>query len=209
MYYRNVSTRGPYAVGRRRREKIIEVALELIEEQGYYQTSMLDVAQKVGISEGGLLHHFPSKQHLILAVAQQRFERDIEWWESLPEDVTGFEIFEHMVQSTARGAQHPTLVQLGAILTAEAADTSGLAHSLFQERYAAAIEDLAGRLKRGLEPEGFNQVDWTEIARDCLAFSDGVHLHYVISGGQVDLESAVRRHVERIKNSIRATRGTP
>ena len=40
-------------------------ALEVFSEAGYHKGSIRDVAERVGLSQAGLLHHYPSK-HLLL-----------------------------------------------------------------------------------------------------------------------------------------------
>lgn len=198
-----MSTRGPYAVGQRRREEILDAATRAIEQKGYYKTSMLEIAEAVGISEGGLMHHFPSKRHLLLAVSQRQIEANAARWDALPEDVEGFRVFDLMVEMTARGSEHPGLIELVVIMTAEAVDQSSPAHGLFRTRNETAVADLASRLRRGLDRDGYTNVDCDDVARSCIAFNDGILLQWVISGGAFDLTLAVRHHVDRLVESIR------
>lgn len=163
---------------------------------------MVEIAEAVGISEGGVMHHFPSKRHLLLAVAQRQFERNAAQWDALPEDVDGFRVFDFMLEATVRGSEHPTLIELVVIMSAEAVDKSSPAHSLFQARNEAAATDLASRLRRGLDREGYTEVDCDEVARSCIAFNDGILLQWVISGGAFDLPLAVRHHIDRVVAGI-------
>jgi AcrR family transcriptional regulator len=55
------------AVSRRR---ILDAALEGLVEAGYAGASTLMVQRRAGMSRGGLLHHFPSKDDLFVAAAQ-------------------------------------------------------------------------------------------------------------------------------------------
>jgi AcrR family transcriptional regulator len=50
-----------------RREQLIEACAYLIATKGYSKTSVRDVASHVGISTGTLLHHFASKEELLVA----------------------------------------------------------------------------------------------------------------------------------------------
>ena len=52
---------------RRKRAKIIASALRLFSKQGFYKTTMRDIADTLGISEGTLYNHFPSKMSLATA----------------------------------------------------------------------------------------------------------------------------------------------
>ena len=53
---------GSYAVGRARREAILDAAVERFKERGYHRTSMQDIADDVGLTPHGLLHHFCNQE---------------------------------------------------------------------------------------------------------------------------------------------------
>ena len=48
--------------------------MEVFATVGYHKGSLRDVADRVGMSQAGLLHHFPSKEHLLEAVLTWRDE---------------------------------------------------------------------------------------------------------------------------------------
>ncbi|GLB60679.1 TetR/AcrR family transcriptional regulator [Cytobacillus sp. NCCP-133] len=51
-----------------KREAILEAAVELFAEKGYSQTSMQEIADRVGISKGSLYSFFTSKEDLIISI---------------------------------------------------------------------------------------------------------------------------------------------
>ena len=54
------------AAGDERRERILEVALQAFAKSGYHDTSMNDVAEKLGVTKPVLYQHFDSKRALYL-----------------------------------------------------------------------------------------------------------------------------------------------
>lgn len=64
-------SRGHYAAGTATREAILEVALRLIAEYGYYGFSLRDVAKIVGVSHPAVIYHFPTKEILLLAASRR------------------------------------------------------------------------------------------------------------------------------------------
>ena len=52
---------------------IIEAAEEVLLEKGYYDTSMDEIAARVGIAKGTIYKHFPGKEELVLGI----FKRDM------------------------------------------------------------------------------------------------------------------------------------
>ncbi|HJT04032.1 MAG TPA: helix-turn-helix domain-containing protein [Pseudonocardiaceae bacterium] len=60
-----------------RRDRIIDVAMELFSEHGYRGTSITRIEQAAGLSPGagGIYHHFPSKEALLTAGVQRQLSR--------------------------------------------------------------------------------------------------------------------------------------
>ena len=58
--YRRTLTERSSVAGDEARAKILAIAFELMAEKGYRGTSIAQVAARAGISQSGLLHHFPS-----------------------------------------------------------------------------------------------------------------------------------------------------
>jgi AcrR family transcriptional regulator len=50
------------------REKIRAVALELFSTRGFDQTSLREIAERVGLTKASLYYHYPSKQALLSAI---------------------------------------------------------------------------------------------------------------------------------------------
>jgi AcrR family transcriptional regulator len=54
--------------GRDTRQEILDAALELFAENGFFGTGLRDIARAVGIRESAIYHHFPSKEALFEAL---------------------------------------------------------------------------------------------------------------------------------------------
>ncbi len=57
-----------------RADLILQVAEEVLAEKGYYDTSIDEIAARVGVAKGTVYLHFPSKEDLVFAL----FERELE-----------------------------------------------------------------------------------------------------------------------------------
>ena len=68
------NSRRTYKNGRQQRQKILDTALVLFGCKGFSGTSMREIAAAVGISQPGLLHHFPNKELLLRSILKQRQE---------------------------------------------------------------------------------------------------------------------------------------
>lgn len=52
------------------RQDILDAALDLFADHGFFGTSMRELARRVGVRESALYHHFPSKDSILEALAQ-------------------------------------------------------------------------------------------------------------------------------------------
>jgi AcrR family transcriptional regulator len=57
-------------------QRILNAAIELLYNEGYVAASTHKIAERAGVSRGAMLHHFPSKDDLMLAVVRAAHERD-------------------------------------------------------------------------------------------------------------------------------------
>src|SRR5438552_2953162 len=55
--------------------RILNAAVDLLTTKGYAGFRTAEVAAKAGISRGALMHHFPSRDELLLAVVEEVFRR--------------------------------------------------------------------------------------------------------------------------------------
>lgn len=59
------------SAGRNTREAILDAALELFAERGYFGTSTREIARAVGVRESALYHHFESKDAIFRALVDE------------------------------------------------------------------------------------------------------------------------------------------
>lgn len=78
---------------------ILQAAEEVLTEKGYYETSIDEIAARVGIAKGTVYLHFPSKEDLVVAI----FMRDMQL---LIENVTEIVIQEQSASEKMRAILH-------------------------------------------------------------------------------------------------------
>jgi AcrR family transcriptional regulator len=57
------------------RTKLLDATIAVLLERGYKETSTPVICQRAGVSRGGTLHHFASKQALVTAAVEHLFNR--------------------------------------------------------------------------------------------------------------------------------------
>ncbi|MFD8686491.1 TetR/AcrR family transcriptional regulator [Streptomyces sp. NPDC059651] len=183
-----------YAKGRAKREEILDQAMAMFGEVGYRGASLRVIATRCGISHPGLLHHFPTKGSLLLAVLEHRDEVDGEWF-SVGEP-SGVDCLRRLVDLAVLNTERRGIVELFSVLAAEATSAEHPAHAYFVERYRDLVRTTAvsygeardaGALRDGIDPG--------EAAQQLVALMDGLQTQWLLSGCTTDMAGVLRAHL--------------
>ena len=140
---------GTFRDSARTKESILDAAERLIGEKGFQALTLDEVAIGASVSKGGLLHHFPSKQSLIVGLAEYMIllhEQEID--ANRKEDPNGPGAFTR-AYLRANLACVDESTQVCAILTAESRNIPAML-TLFQ--------DFSARCQQQLENDGLDPV---------------------------------------------------
>ncbi len=135
------------------RERLLDVATELLLTQGYGATSIEEVAARAGVAKRTFYHRFADKPALMEAVVARligalRPPRDVPLFD---ERQSLQEILLHLARLILRAALSPTALALHRLVVAEAQRFPDLAHAVVHEgarREAVAL--ISGLLQRRL-----------------------------------------------------------
>ncbi|HSO70697.1 MAG TPA: TetR/AcrR family transcriptional regulator [Arachnia sp.] len=142
------------------KRRILEAAKEVFGANGYRGGSLNDIAKRSGYTRAGLLHHYPSKEAILLALLDLRDERLNVLRDPGSDDRGIAEVLEELPASIGLILEDRVLIQLAHALTAEAAHPDHPArawaarrHQLLREMTTAAIRRS---IDRGELPETTN-----------------------------------------------------
>lgn len=193
----NRKTRGPYAKGIARRAEILRAALQVFAEQGDRGTSLKEIADRVGLSEAGVLHYFGSREGLLLAVLAQRDENSV----AAAIDRHRGHALGALAEIARENVREPGLVRLYASLSMSATDPGHPLQTRFAERYAATRRLVAENL-RTLQAQGRVRADLDAEAVAALAIAalDGLQIQWLYDE-DVDMAAAMETLVRVIVDS--------
>src|SRR5689334_19478214 len=134
--------------GRVRREQILSAAVELFSVNGYYGTPLAAVAERVGITTPGILHHFETKEALLVAVVDEYDAQHHERWDQVAaaRGLASLKQFPDMVASLV---EDPDLLRFFSVLSSENLHADGPIHGFFVKRSRRAVRWVAGILRAG------------------------------------------------------------
>jgi len=190
--------RGGYAKGRERRDAILAAANDVFAAQGFHGASLATIATRVGLSEPGLLHHFPSKEHLFLELLTLRHDHDSERVARALADHEGF--LDALLGLCRENQGTAGLVRLFTILVGESVDADHPAHDWMVERYRGLRERFVARIeaeqRAGRVASG---VDARTLGPQLIAMFDGLQLQWLLEPDAVDLSAVFADFLDRLR----------
>ena len=176
------------------RENILEKCWHALHRQGYYHTSLSQLAQEVGLGKAGLLHHFGSKENLMRAVldfAVQRYQAYVLAVAKEPLPIE--QRLEKMLRRQNRLAK---IEERGCFFGNTITETSQ--EGLFTEQVYQFMMRWQQTLRR-LFAEVLTEKQAEEVAYLTMVEYQGAVILYKLSQNQSHLERNVHRALDRLK----------
>ncbi|MFM8367206.1 MAG: TetR/AcrR family transcriptional regulator [Chloroflexota bacterium] len=181
------------------REKIIHSAMDSFAQNGFRGAKMADIAQAANLTGPGLLHHFPSKTHLLMEVLKERDRIHKEQTDAALQKNNN-DILQVAADLVEQNQTTPGIIQLFNLLVAESISPEHPAHGYFTQRYhngrEAWVKIIAERQKDGDIR--------TDISADVLgvilfAMMDGLQVQWLLEPAKVDMANIFRIFVNLLK----------
>jgi len=173
------------------RSRIISSAASEFAVAGYRGASLGAIAERAGMSQSGLLHHYPTKQSLLAAVIDERTADHLDEYKAAIAEDPDLGFMTGMVRLMARAARESDLTRLFTVVIAEATSLDHPAHRWAIDRYVGVSANVAEALRtaqqRGLLRDDF---DVAEVASTFLAVMDGLQLRYLLTPEEIRIDQA-------------------
>lgn len=171
------------------KEKIIQAATKFFAEKGFRGATLADIAQAADLSEAGLIHHFPSKSHLLMAVLTERDRLDKDRFDPRKVGNQG-DILSSFKELVKHNETVPGLVQLFTTLVAESIFEQHPGHEFFIRRYQVTRYETLEGVRQG-------QCDGTirsDVSADHLtimlyAMMDGIQIQWLLEPENINMSA--------------------
>lgn len=192
-----------------RRRDILDAAVEIFGSKGFAGGTLQDIADQVGMTHAGILHHFGSKDQLLLEVLRHRDETDVADLEEqhIPD---GLPLFRHLVRTALVNAHRAGIVQAYVVLSAESVTDDHPGREFFQKRYETLRAEVAHAFAVVCAERGVTEPSTIGLASaSILAVMDGLQVQWLLDPDAVDLARASEFAIEAIVASVLAPVPSP
>ncbi|WP_345184451.1 TetR/AcrR family transcriptional regulator [Microbacterium panaciterrae] len=186
----------------RKRTEILKAAIEIFGAKGSTNGTLADIAEQVGMTHAGVLHHFGSKQKLLLEVLAYRDQSDVA--ELAEQHIpNGPALFAHLVRTAFANALRPGIVQVYTVLSAESVTDRHPARSFFEDRYTVLRREVVAAFGELCAQEGVTDTDTIgHASASILAVMDGLQLQWLLDPSAVELAEASEFAIQAIVNGV-------
>lgn len=186
------------------RQRVLDSALRAIAANGFQGSSLANIAADAGLTTAGLLHHFPSKEQLLVAVLAERDRLDGARFQLA--GFRGLAALDRLVELVQHNTMVPGLVQAYTVLMGESVSEDHPAREWFRVRYPRRRANLAAALRAGIEwGEIRADVNCDALAAEIIAMMDGLQVQWVLDPEQVDMAAAFADYILGVRRAIQAT----
>ena len=201
-------TRSRAERGAAARERVVSAALRAYATNGYSGSSLSGIAAAAGLTTAGLLHHFPSKEELLIAVLQERDRQDGERFHL--REFVGLDALEALVKLVQANVLTPGLVRTFTVLMGESAAEDHPAGRWFQERYPRRCANLAAALRAGIDSGEIRpDTDTEAVATEVIAVMDGLQVQWVLNPERVDMAGLFAHYIATVRRAVQRTGDQP
>jgi AcrR family transcriptional regulator len=191
------------ARGLARQDQILEAAFRLFAVKGVRGTTIAAVADEVGLSEAGVLHHFGSKEELLLAVLDRADSSFPETEAYIAEPGGGIESLRRWPARAKPLVDQPTLARLRIAIGSEAIVCEGPARRYTKSRTAAIRRALARCLQEGIRRGELRaDIDVDQRAAEIVAFMEGIQIQWLLDPETIDIEAAHQAYMDSLLQQL-------
>jgi AcrR family transcriptional regulator len=194
-----------YAAGDARRERILHIATQEFAEHGYRGTSLASIASAVDLTQQGVLHYFPSKEALLLALLDEKYHEDGRLLSaSLEHEHEGLDLLTALQSLVEHNTVVPERVRLFSALITESVSSEHPAHTYFVDRYRKVRERLLRSLQLGQRSGQIRaDVDLEQLVPLLVAVMDGLQIQWLLDA-QVDMRASFALFADLLKDVLRS-----
>jgi AcrR family transcriptional regulator len=193
--------RKPHAGTIERREAILRAAMEVFGTRGYNKGVLAEVAEKANMTHAGVLHHFGSKEGLLVAMLKYRDGDEVAGIPERPR-IYGLPLLDALVKTVEENTHRRGVVQTFAVLSGESVADGHPAQDYFRERTRVLRNKLADALDEATDGAA-TRAQLLDAASAFIAVMDGLQMQWLLDPDAVDMPRIVKTTLDEIVDRLR------
>ncbi|MCZ9881630.1 TetR/AcrR family transcriptional regulator [Arthrobacter sp. B2a2-09] len=187
--------------GDERRERILAAAVHRFAHRGYDATRIADIARDAGVTDAGLIHHFPTKLALFLTIVERR--EQAYGLHEIGDLDTVSDLLHWYIKAVREAAQRPDYVYFRAMLSGSGLLDGHPIAGRLAANLEGALDGLTPIFRRGIDRgEISGDEDAEQLMLELLALNEGIRAQWVALPGRIDYPAVFERAVNAMYRRI-------
>ena len=187
-----------------RREAILRAAMNVFATRGFHNASLVEIAEEVGMTHSGVIHHFGNKEQLLVAVLAYRDDADVVNFED-HKAPKGAAFLEHLILTAEENTRRAGIVQGYTVLSAESVTDGHPAQQYFRDRFVGLRIMLVDALRVVTEGE-LPDTTLGEAASAIIGTMDGLQVQWLLDPATLDMPASLRIVINGTLRELHALR---
>jgi TetR/AcrR family transcriptional regulator, repressor for uid operon len=175
----------------RRRQEVLDAAIQCFTENGFHQTSMKNIAEASGLSMGLLYRYFANKEAIIVSAAQKDRDASLQAIHGVKPDGDSVRAWATLLAHLVAVAAAPEYVRLVNEVIAEAGRVPAILEGLRADDAAIALA-VASKLSEQIASGALPKLHVAGAAQGLLVLYDGLVYRRMIAPASEALLTAKR-----------------
>jgi TetR/AcrR family fatty acid metabolism transcriptional regulator len=180
--------------GRGKRERILDAAVRVFAQEGFYNAKVSQIAQVAGVADGTIYLYFKSKDDLLISLFEDRMERvNATLREALAAGVDAIDRLKRVVRL------HLDMIEqnrhMAEVITVELRQSSKFIKEYANPKFAEFLRLIAGAVHEGQKSGELRaDLDPPLVARALFGALDEISLMWLVKGHQkIDIARAAEQ----------------
>jgi AcrR family transcriptional regulator len=183
----------PQAKTTERREAVLKAAMNVFGARGYNKGALVEIAEQAGMTHAGVLHHFGSKEGLLIEVLKYRDGEEVAGVPARAQ-TEGPAFLQHLVDTVEENTHRRGVVQAYSVLSGESVTDGHPAHEYFLGR-TEGLGEVSGNT---------DEQELRDSASALIAVMDGLQVQWLLDPEAVDMPRIVNRTLDEIVGRLRS-----
>jgi AcrR family transcriptional regulator len=170
--------------------------------RGYHNGSLVEIAELAGMTHSGVLHHFGSKEQLLISMLEYRDDADVENYAD-HQAPRGAEFLKHLVETAQQNSMRPGIIQTYSVLSGESVTEGHPAQEFFRARLSGLREMLVNALTLATDGKA-DPTDISRAASGIIATMDGLQVQWLLDPDAVSMPEAVDLMIRSVLRELRS-----
>ncbi|MCP4105223.1 MAG: TetR/AcrR family transcriptional regulator [Desulfobacteraceae bacterium] len=174
----------------------MEAAVKEFIEKGYHGASMQSIADRAGLSKGGIYHHFKSKDEILIEANTRYYMQPVFkiMEEALANESPVKGLTDYITNYLTHWSNHPKEMSFVFLSLSKFLDTEELWSEFDDEYIKNMISFYEGLLLRGIECNELKEHDTRGRAKILFSSLDGV-IGYLVMSKSMDTEETIEQYI--------------